>query len=330
MFVLGGTWLLGADATQRLSQKVGAAEFLGSLNVSEDRIRSTWSILRVRFLAGLGPRRLLRRSPQRVPPLGERLGTIRTGGLGGALPVFVCYGSIFSLRVEPTEYRGDVKKPILNLEGVCVEAGGVSLLEGIRVSVDRGEIVGLYGPSGCGKSTLLRCVAGLSDASSGEVRFKGRAAGEEGWPGFRRQVVLVAQQPALLEASVEENLARVFTYQSSERAFPKDEAAELLDRLEVGAQRLGQPARSLSVGQQQRVCLVRALLIRPVVLLLDEPASALDAEAIGLVEELLRESVAEGRCGGILLVTHDLEQIERLCDKSLDLSPHAIAAEAVG
>ncbi len=223
-----------------------------------------------------------------------------------------------------------VKEPLLSLEGICVEEAGVSLLEDLRVSVDRGEIVGLFGPSGCGKSTLLRCVAGLRDASSGELRFKGRPAGEDGWPAFRRQVVLVAQQPVLLDASVEENLARVFAYQSSERSFPRDEAEELLDRLEVGAQRFSQPARSLSVGQQQRVCLVRALLIRPAVLLLDEPSSALDAEAIGLVEDLLRQAVGEGRCGGILLVTHDLEQIQRLCDTSLDLSPHAVAAEAVG
>ncbi len=223
-----------------------------------------------------------------------------------------------------------MKEAILNLEGVCVEEAGVSLLEGLRISVDRGEIVGLYGPSGCGKSTLLRCVAGLIDASSGEVLFKGRPAGEDGWPAFRRKVVLVAQQPVLLDASVEQNLARVFAYQSSGGSFPRDEAEELLDRLEVGAQRLDQPARSLSVGQQQRVCLVRALLMRPDVLLLDEPSSALDAEAIGLVEDLLRQAVAEERCGGILLVTHDQEQIQRLCDRSLDLSPHAVAAEAVG
>lgn len=223
-----------------------------------------------------------------------------------------------------------MNESILNLEGVCVEEGGVSLLEGLHISVDRGEIVGLFGPSGCGKSTLLRCVAGLRDASSGDIQFKGRPAGEDGWPAFRRQVVLVAQQPVLLDASVEENLARVFAYQSSERPFPRDEAEALLERLDLGAQRLSQPARSLSVGQQQRVCLVRALLMRPAVLLLDEPSSALDAEAIGLVEDLLRRAVDEGRCGGILLVTHDQEQIQRLCDKSLDLSPHAVAAEAAG
>lgn len=219
---------------------------------------------------------------------------------------------------------------LLSLDRVCVQAFGVSLLHDLRVSVDQGEIVGLFGPSGCGKSTLLRCVAGLSDVASGEIRFKGRAAGEDGWPAFRRQVVLVAQQPALFEATVEENLARVFAYQSSERPFPKDEAKDFLDSLEVGAKRLDQPARSLSVGQQQRVCLVRALLIRPSVLLLDEPASALDAEAIGLVNELLRESVSEGRCGGILLVTHDLQQIDTLCGKSLDLSPHMVASEVLG
>ncbi len=78
------------------------------------------------------------------------------------------------------------------------------------------------------------------------------------------------------------------------------------------------------------MCLVRALLIRPVVLLLDEPAGALDAEAVGLVEEVLRQAVDEGRSAGILLVTHDRDQIERLCDESLDLSPHRVGAGAAG
>lgn len=204
------------------------------------------------------------------------------------------------------------------------------MLEGVQVSVGRGEVVGLFGPSGCGKSTLLRCVAGLCDPVSGEVRFRDEPAGVHGWPEYRRQVVLVGQQPALLEASVEENLARVFSYRASNRAFPKDEARELLDRLEVGADRLAQPARSLSVGQQQRVCVIRALLIRPAVLLLDEPAGALDAEAVALVEDVLHRSVVEGRCDGMLLVTHDREQIERLCDASLDLSRHRVGAGAAG
>ncbi|MCH8203693.1 MAG: ATP-binding cassette domain-containing protein [Candidatus Hydrogenedentes bacterium] len=220
--------------------------------------------------------------------------------------------------------------PFLSLENVGVSVAGVSLLEGIRISVGRGEIVGVFGPSGCGKSALLRCVAGLCDPASGEIRFRDGPAGEHGWPEYRREVVLVGQQPALLEASVEENLARVFSYRVSNRAFPRDEARELLERLEVGAHRLAQPARSLSVGQQQRVCLVRALLIRPAVLLLDEPASALDARAAALVEDVLRRSVDEGRCEGILLVTHDRDQIERLCDASLDLSPHRVGAGAAG
>jgi len=218
-----------------------------------------------------------------------------------------------------------MKESLLSLEDVGVEVAGVSLLRGVSLSVDQGEITGLYGPSGCGKSSLLRCVAGLSDPSAGKVRFEGKY---DDWPSYRRQVVLVAQQPALLDATVEENLARVFTYQSAEGIFPRNEAEELLDRLEVGAQRLDQPARSLSVGQQQRVCLIRALLIRPSVLLLDEPASALDDAAIDLVETLLRDSIEENRCGGIVLVTHDREQIERLCDTSTDLTPHRVNLEA--
>lgn len=215
---------------------------------------------------------------------------------------------------------------MLTLKNVAVGAGGVPLLEGVGVALGLGGIVGLSGPSGCGKSTLLRCVAGLIDCTAGELRFRGAPAGARGWPMYRRQVVLVSQQPALLDATVEENLARVFSYESSDESFPRKDALELIDLLGLGAERMDQAALSLSVGQQQRVCLIRALLIRPQVLLLDEPTSALDATAAGLVEDLIRASVSEGRCGGVLLVAHDGEQLARLCDESVDLSPHVVGA----
>ena len=215
---------------------------------------------------------------------------------------------------------------LLTVENVAVGVGGVLLLEGVEVALASGQIVGLSGPSGCGKSTLLRSIAGLIDQTVGRLLYQGAPVGAQGWPVYRRQVVLVSQQPALLDATVEENLARVFSYESSDETFPREDALALLERLGLGAERMHQPARSLSVGQQQRVCLIRALLIRPRVLLLDEPTSALDATATELVEDVLRESVSGGRCGAALVVAHDAEQLARLCDDSVDLSRNVVGA----
>lgn len=217
---------------------------------------------------------------------------------------------------------------LLCLHGLTVASNGVRLLERLDLTVEAGEVVGLTGRSGCGKTTLLRAVAGLIDPVEGEVKLDGRRAEDLGWPAYRRRVVLVDQRPVLLDATVRANLDRPFRYNVAETGFPAERAAELLDRLELGSHRMLQDARSLSVGQQQRVCLIRALLVEPAVLLLDEPTSALDQESLSAVESLIREQ-AHGRGLACLIVTHDIVQIERWCDRRVDLTPNIVEPTVV-
>jgi putative ABC transport system ATP-binding protein len=212
--------------------------------------------------------------------------------------------------------------------GLAVEAG-TRLLSGLDLDVAPGEVCAVTGASGVGKTTLLRALAGLIDFAEGEVRLGGQIPADIGWPTFRRRVVYVAQRPALHEESVEATLARPFRYRSAKGAFSAGRAEELLARVGVGAERLSQEARSLSVGQQQRVCVVRGLLVEPEFLLADEPTSALDAEAVRAVEELLREE-AHLRQMGVLVVTHDAAQAERFCDRRIDLGPFAAPEKAIG
>lgn len=178
--------------------------------------------------------------------------------------------------------------------------------------------MGVMGPSGCGKSTLLRAVSGLVDSSSGAILLHGKPPETWDWPRFRRKVLLATQRPTLFPGAVAQNLARPFSYASAEGAFNAARAKMLLERLGIEKDCFERDALSLSVGQQQRVCLVRALLLEPEVLLLDEPTSALDEESEAAVEQAIREET-ETRGMGALIVSHDPAQVARWCGRSLQL-----------
>ena len=203
---------------------------------------------------------------------------------------------------------------------------GRPLIAGLSLTVGRGEAISVTGPSGCGKSTLLRSIAGLIDPVAGAVTLHGKTPGETGWPDFRRRVCLLPQRPTLTDHSIESNFVRPFCFRSAVGRFDPDRARALVERVGLG-DAIGRSAAKLSEGQQQRVCLVRALLIDPDVLLLDEPTSALDGEAARRVELLLAGEMT-GRGLGVLIATHDPAQAQRLCTRVIDLTPWRVTEEA--
>ena len=206
--------------------------------------------------------------------------------------------------------------PLLELRDVSIAAGGKTLLRGVNLSLQRGEIVALCGPSGLGKTTLLRAIAGLDDAAAGTILLEEKSPDEWTYPAFRRRVILVEQRPVVFDSSIEENLRRPFQYHSANFTFPAERARDLLGRLQMPDAQ--QKARTLSQGQQQRLGLIRALLLQPSVLLLDEPTSALDSDAAQCVETLLREETKNGLA--IVIVTHDRTQAARLCDRLCEVN----------
>jgi ABC-type iron transport system FetAB ATPase subunit len=218
--------------------------------------------------------------------------------------------------------RGDAA-PVLEVRDLAIVPGGVPVLKQISITLQRGTLLAIVGPSGCGKTSLLRAIAGLDDVAAGEVRLHDRSPHEMGWPAYRRVVTLVQQQPVMLDEPVLENLARPLRHRSVSKPFQRGAAVEILETLGLGERYLGQQARTLSVGEQQRIALTRAILIEPEVLLLDEPTSALDGESQTIIERVLRHQVERfGRSG--IVVTHDRGQADRLCDAQFDLRPHVI------
>ncbi|MGI4792361.1 MAG: ABC transporter ATP-binding protein [Janthinobacterium lividum] len=208
--------------------------------------------------------------------------------------------------------------PLLQVRDLTITAAGTPLHTHLSLTLSAGDLVAVTGPSGTGKTTLLRTICGLQDPDAGTILLEARDADAWGWPEFRRKVLLVSQKPILLNMTVEENLRRPFTYHAATSPFPEQTARHLLDELEVGADRLDQTAQTLSVGQQQRVSLIRALLLEPLVLCLDEPTSALDPDSSERVQHLISRLAAE-RGLAALIVTHSPQQAETWCSRRIEL-----------
>lgn len=223
------------------------------------------------------------------------------------------------MRPEDLPAARDPNDAILALRDVAVRAGDRTLMKDLDLTVAAGELVAITGPSGSGKTMLLRTIAGLQ-AGDGAVTLRGRAPAAYGWPCFRRQVLLVDQQPVLLAGSVADNLQRPFSYKRVDAAFDAKRARRLIERAGLAEVDLDSAAQELSVGQQQRVCLVRALLLDAAILLLDEPTASLDEAAVAQIEELVVGEVKPD--AGALIVTHNPLQARRWCDRQVDLTDY--------
>lgn len=190
--------------------------------------------------------------------------------------------------------------PLLDVRGVGKTfANGTQALAGIDVSVTAGEFVALLGPSGCGKSTLLRLIAGLSEPTQGEVRWRG---GHEARPG---RIGFVFQDPTLMPwATVADNVYLPLRLAGHRRAAADSRIAEALELVGLAEFARAVP-RELSGGMKMRVSIARALATRPDVLLLDEPFAALDEPTrFKLNEDLLR--VWRTQKLTVLFVTHSV------------------------
>jgi len=201
---------------------------------------------------------------------------------------------------------------VFQLQDVAVSRGGRPVLRGLDLSIGNGSTA-LLGPSGSGKSTLLRLLNRLADPDEGSVRFRGDDVRLLDPLELRRRVRLVPQLPAPLPGSVEENVRY-----GPELCGRSADVAESLRLAGLDDSYAEREAGRLSVGEQQRVMLARALALEPEVLLLDEPTSALDEDARGAVEGALL-GLRERLGTSMVFVTHDRAQAERLAERIIEI-----------
>ena len=206
---------------------------------------------------------------------------------------------------------------VVKLVDVRRRFGETAALDGISLTVRRGEILGIIGRSGAGKSTLIRCLNGLERADSGEIRIEGRditALPEHELQPLRRRIGMIFQHFNLLSAkTVEENIALPLKIEGVARDERLARARELLDLVGLADKAKAYPA-SLSGGQKQRVGIARALAARPALLLSDEATSALDPETTRSILALLKD--INRRLGlTVVLITHEMEVVRGIADR---------------
>jgi phosphate transport system ATP-binding protein len=229
------------------------------------------------------------------------------------------------------------------LEELTVAYAGKEAVKRVSLPIHQGEVLALIGPSGCGKTTLLRTLNRLTELTptashSGRILLDGESVDALEVTQLRRRVSMVFQQPNPFPMSIFDNVAYALREQALKRPGKSALAPEVERALrraglwEEVADDLARPALRLSGGQQQRLCIARALAVRPEVMLMDEPCSALDPRSTAVIEELigeLRRDIA------IVIVTHNLQQAQRVADKVAfmylgDLVEYGTAEEVFG
>ena len=209
---------------------------------------------------------------------------------------------------------------MLELQHIKKSYDGVTILEDINLKIKKGEIVSILGPSGCGKTTLLNLILGLTEADQGKILFDGKDI--TGLPMEKRGFNIVFQDYALFPNL---NVYKNITYglKNNPGISTEEEVEELIDLLGL-KEHLNKKIEQLSGGQKQRVALARTMVMKPRILLLDEPLSALDGVMKESIKEKIKEIARDFHLTTII-VTHDPEEALTLSDKVLIVNEGSIS-----
>jgi polar amino acid transport system ATP-binding protein len=222
-----------------------------------------------------------------------------------------------------------MEQVLLEINHIQKAFGGHKIIDDFSLTVQKGEVVVIIGPSGCGKSTLLRCVNALEDIQGGEILLNGEPIRREAKniSLMRQKIGMVFQSYDLFphKTILENILLAPLKVQKRNRAEAEKEAMGLLARVGLADRKDAYP-RQLSGGQKQRVAIVRALIMHPEILLLDEITAALDPE---MVHEVLEVVLSLAKAGStMLIVTHEMAFAKAIADRVLFLEHGKIVEES--
>ncbi|MCO5214662.1 MAG: phosphate ABC transporter ATP-binding protein PstB [Thermomicrobiales bacterium] len=227
---------------------------------------------------------------------------------------------------QSVEKELDTSPSLIELRNLNIHYGSFHAVNDVNLSIKQNSITAFIGPSGCGKSTVLRCINRMNDLIpsarvDGEILYHGQDVNARNVDPVevRRRIGMVFQRPNPFPKSIYENVAwgaRINGYKGNydELVEASLVRAALWDEVK---DKLKDSGLSLSGGQQQRLCIARALATNPDVILLDEPASALDPISTLKIEELLRELESDYT---IVIVTHNMQQAARVSDRTVFFS----------
>lgn len=225
---------------------------------------------------------------------------------------------------------------IIEVSNLNVSAGGKNILNDLSLDIFENRVNTIVGPSGGGKSTLLRCLNRLTDLNpvykvSGRVMFQGKDLRSIDEVKLRREIGLVFQKPNPFPMSIYDNVAFGLRIQATIKRNVMDQMVhDALEEVGLYAEvkeNLKRSANTLSGGQQQRLCIARALVLKPKVLMMDEPTSSLDPVAKGRINDLI---VSLSEKYTVILVTHDISQSRRVSNYTSLIYNGKIVATAEG
>ncbi len=199
---------------------------------------------------------------------------------------------------------------LVELKKISKSFGDKTVLSDVTLQIEEGEILALLGPNGSGKTTLLKILAFLEKPDCGEIEFQGETVTEKNTESLRLQSVLVFQRTLLFSTSVFNNVAYGLKVRKIPNQIIKEEVMNALRLVKLeGFEQLS--AKTLSGGEQQRIAIARALVLKTKLLLLDEPTANLDPKNAGIIEEVIADANRQLKTT-IVLATHNMFQAERL------------------
>lgn len=206
-----------------------------------------------------------------------------------------------------------MKLPFLEASELSIQRGGVDVIKNVSLQVAQHDVVALIGANGAGKSSLLLALAGLLPVRQGALLMQGEPVGGAAELAYRRRVAIVFQEPLLLDTTVAANVAVGLTLRRTSARELREQVDEALELFGITALSR-RSARSLSSGEARRVSLARAFAVRPELLFLDEPFTALD---LPLRESLLLQLAQLLQTRGItaVIASHDCREVLQLCNR---------------